>query len=149
MPAGVAGPGASAPRPLPLFEAPRAAAWLAPYWEGLAHHELRLPQCSECGRWEWYPVASGPACPGGHYAWRAISPGATVFTFARVARPLLGGVTDPYLTGLVTPDDAPEVRIAALLTEEGREVRIGARARLAFSGEAEASFPYFIVGDGI
>ena len=145
MPAG-ASPTLGAPRP--LFEAPRAAPWLAPYWEGLARHELRLPQCSACGRWAWYPIASGPGCPGGQYVWRAISPGATVFTFARVARPLLASVTDPYLTGLVTPDDAPEVRIAARLIEDRGGVRIGARARLAFSGEAEASFPYFIVGDG-
>jgi uncharacterized protein len=135
----------SAPRP--LFDAPRAAPWLAPYWEGLARHELRLPQCSVCKRWEWYPLAGGPACPGGEHVWRAVSPGATVFTFTRVARPLLAGVTGPYLTGLVTPDDAPKVRIAARLVEHGGAARIGARARLAFSGEGEAAFPYFVVGD--
>jgi uncharacterized OB-fold protein len=133
--------------PRPLFEAPRSAPWLTPYWEGLARRELRLPQCSVCGRWEWYPLESGPGCPGGRYVWRALGPDATVFTFTRVARPLLPGVSEPYITGLVVADDAPDVRIAARLAGDPDVIRIGARARLAFSGEGEDTFPYFIVED--
>jgi uncharacterized OB-fold protein len=135
----------SAPRP--LFDAPRAAPWLAPYWEGLARHELRLPQCSACGRWEWYPLESGPACEGARYVWRAVSPDATIFTFTRVVRPLLPDVTEPYLTGLVVLDDAPQVRIAAQLAGDAENLRIGARARLAFSGDGDSAFPYFVVED--
>lgn len=134
--------------PRPLFEAPRAAAWLAPYWEGLARHELRLPRCSVCGRWQWYPVAAGPACKGAEYHWQAIDPLVTVFTYSRVARPLLPSIAEPYATGLVVSDTAPGCRIAARLVGAPDDIRIGARARLRFSGEGDRSFPYFVVEGG-
>ena len=129
--------------PRPLCEASRRAAWLQAYWDGLAQGELRLPACSACGRWAWPASAGGPDCPGARYDWRAIGPEATVFTFTHVARPLLADVTEPYVTGLVVPDEAPEVRIPARLLARWAPIRIGGRVRLAFSGEGEASFPYF------
>ncbi|NML90630.1 hypothetical protein HHL26_16395 [Sphingobium sp. TB-6] len=129
--------------PGPLFEAPRQAPWLAPYWEGLGVGELRLPRCSVCGRWEWYPVESGPACPDGHYVWEAVGPLATVFTCTRVDRPLLPGITQSYMTGLIVTDRAPDCRIAALFDESAGPVSIGARVRLSISGAGESAFPYF------
>lgn len=129
----------------PLFTPPRAAPQLAPYWEGIARHELRLPRCSACGRREWYPSAAGPGCAGAAYEWRPVSAGATVFTFTRVERPLLPGVTEPYVVGLVCPDDAPECRIVTRLEATPGELRIGARARLAFAGSGEESIPYYVV----
>lgn len=129
----------------PLFLPPRTAPQLAPYWQGLAKHELRLPRCSVCGEWEWYPSAAGPSCQGGHYDWRAVSGGATVFTFTEVERPLLPSVREPYVVGLVCPDDAPDCRIAARL--EG-PVAIGAPCQLKFSGSGAESFPYYVVEGG-
>lgn len=126
----------------PLFVSPRVADALGPYWQGLDRQELRLPRCSACGRWEWYPSASGPSCEGARFIWQAISPAATVFTFTRVHRPLLSGVTEPYVTGLVAPDDAPEVRLPARL-EDAPELKIGARVRLDFLQADDVSFPYF------
>jgi len=131
----------------PLFVSPHLADWLGPYWEGLARHELRLPRCSVCGRWEWYPSASAPACEGGQYVWQAISPSATVFAFTRVHKALLPGLAEPYATGLVSPDDAPELRIPARL-EDAPGLGIGARVRLAFADAGKASFPYFRLEDG-
>lgn len=126
----------------PLFLPPRTVPQLAPYWEGIAKHELRLPRCSVCGQWEWYPSAAGPSCPGGHYDWQAVSTSGTVFTFTDVERPLLPSVREPYVVGLVCPDDAPNCRIAARL--EGPVV-IGARCALKFSGSGAESFAYYVV----
>lgn len=128
-----------------LCSPPRSAPQLGPYWEGIARHALLLPRCSACGRWEWYPSPGGPACPGGRYDWRPISAGATVFTFTRVERPLLPSTTEPYVVGLVCPDDAPDCRIVTRLESAPGELRIGARARLEFAGDGERSFPYYIV----
>lgn len=133
--------------PRALFNAPRQAPWLAPYWAGLRVGELRLPRCSSCGRWEWYPIEAGPGCPGASYVWEAVGPRATIFTFTRVDRPLLPDVTEPYITGLVVTDQAPDCRIAALFDESGGTITIGARVRLHFSGEGEAAFPYFKLED--
>lgn len=126
----------------PLSSAPRTAPQMAAYWEGVAKHELRLPRCSVCYAWEWYPSAAGPACRDGHYEWEVISSGATVFTFTDVKRPLLPAVTDSYIVGLICPDDAPNCRIPSRI--EGPVV-IGAHARLAFSGSGDNSFPYYII----
>ena len=131
--------------PQPLVPPRREAPWLEPYWEGLRVQELRLPRCSVCGQWEWYPLASGPACPDSFYQWQAVSPGATVFTFTRVERPLLRAVAGPYVVGLVSPDDAPQCRIVTQLMAVAGTLAIGARARLAFAATGDSFFPYYLV----
>lgn len=132
--------------PWPLVDPPRAAAWLAPYWEGLAARELRLPRCPLCGAWDWYPTATTSSCHRAPLQWQAIAPGAEVFTFTRVERPLLSGVDEPYDVGLICPDDAPCCRIATrLVAADGGAIAIGRRARLAFSGAGATVFPYYIV----
>lgn len=133
--------------PRALFDAPSSAPWLDPYRAGLAQGELRLPRCSACGRWEWYPVESGPGCAGARYIWENVGPAATVFTLTRVQRPLLPGVTEPYLTGLVVTDKAPNCRIAALLDESAGPVGIGSRVTLAIDGEGPEAFPFFVLED--
>lgn len=131
--------------PVPLVKPPYAAPWLAPYWEGLRNHELRLPRCSVCSRWEWYPVADQPACSGGHYIWEVMGDEATLFTFTHVERPLLPDVMQPYWVGLVIFNKAPLCRIPSLLDPGQGIIRIGARLRLAFAGEGDKAFPYFKV----
>jgi uncharacterized OB-fold protein len=129
--------------PRALFDAPGAAPWLAPYWEGLAARELRLPRCSVCGKWAWYPTGGEPACAGAHYVWEPVGPTATVFTYTRVERPLLPDMAEPYVTGLIVTEEAPECRIAALFDESAGSVSIGARVRLSISHAGERPFPYF------
>lgn len=131
--------------PRPLFDAPRQAGWLAPYWEGLRNHELRLPRCSNCGRWQWYPRSGGPDCRDATFVWEKLNPLGTVFTITRVNRPLLPEISEPYLTGLVIMDDAPSCRIPARFDFSRGDMVIGDRVRLAFSGTGEASYPYFVM----
>jgi uncharacterized OB-fold protein len=131
--------------PIELFDPPRTAPWLAPYFAGLAARELRLPRCSACGAWEWYPRAAGPVCAGAKYKWIRIGAGASVFTFSVVERAFLPGVNQPYVVGLVCPDDAPSVRIVAQLVSSSESFSIGARARLAFFETSGGALPYYIV----
>lgn len=130
----------------PVFFPPRLTTGLEPYWQGLERRELRLPRCSVCGRWAWYPAAGGPSCQGGRYIWQALSPGAVVFTLTRVHRPLLAGVTEPYVTGLVIPDDAPGVRLATRF-DDAPDLAIGARVRLDFFEAEGVTFPFFRLED--
>ena len=133
--------------PAALFRAPREAPWIAPDWEGIARRELRLPRCSACGAWRWYPLAAGPGCAGAHYVWETVSGRAELFTWTRVERPLLPGISQPYLTGLVRPLEAPTVRIAARLDCAGEPV-IGSPTRIAFAEAEDGPVPYFIVENG-
>lgn len=129
--------------PRPLLAPQHATPWLQPYREGLCMHELRLPRCSECGAWDWYPLAFTSNCHHADLLWQALTPGAEIYTFTHVERPLLAGVTRPYTVGLVVPDDAPSVRIAARLVGSVGSIEVGARARLAFSGLGDSAFPYY------
>jgi len=133
------------PTPVQLFDPPRTAPWLALYFEGLSRLELRLPRCSVCGGWEWYPRASGPTCAGAHYQWIRIGDGASVFTYCRVERAFLPDVKEPYVVGLVCPDDAPSVRIVTQLVSASDTFSIGARARLSFFDTAGGPLPFYIV----
>lgn len=128
-----------------LFHAPPAAPWLEPFRAALAAGELRLPRCSACGKWQWYPIETGPACLGATYVWREVGPTATVFSLTRVVRPLLPDVESPYLTGLVVTDEAPSCRIPALLDETGGPVTIGSRVRLVAPGDGDDPLPCFML----
>ena len=72
---------------------------------------------------------------------------ATVFTLTRVQRPLLPDVTEPYLTGLVVTERAPNCRIAALLDQSAGPIGIGSRVTLRIDGEGPDAFPYFVLED--
>lgn len=124
----------------------RKAPWLEPYWQGVECGELRLPRCSSCQRWQWYPLDSGACCPGGSLEWVAIAPEGTLFTYTEVQRPLLPGVSKPYVTGLVVPDEAPECRIATqVISRTAGDLRIGARMRFAVSPSDDGPVPFFYV----
>ncbi|NYH95499.1 hypothetical protein [Novosphingobium marinum] len=60
----------------------------------------------------------------------------------RVERPLLESVREPYSTGLVVTEDAPECRIAAFFDESAGAVAIGDTVRLHVT-YGEQPFPYF------
>ncbi len=126
----------------PLYGAP----WLQPYWEGVRRGELCLPRCSGCHVWQWYPLESGPCCRDAYFEWLTISPWGTVFTFTEVRKPLLPGVTTPYITGLVIPDDAPRCRIATrLVAASDARIQIDSRARFAVVNSDEGEIPYFLI----
>jgi len=126
-----------------LFAPPRTAPWLKGYRDGIAAGELRLPRCSACGRWEWYPRESGPACAGADYVWETVGPVATVFTITRVERPLLSDVDQPYEVGLVVTVEAPRCRIAARFDTSAGPVSIGDRVRFHVIGKGDDAFVVF------
>ncbi len=97
----------TAPLPDPDF-APAAG-----FWDGAAAGELRIPRCSACGTWIWYPRATCPACSGTAIAWTATSGHGTLFSFAVVRRALWEPYAPfvPYATGLVALAEDPAVRI--------------------------------------
>ena len=126
-----------------LFEAPPTEL-AAPFWEGIARRELRLPRCSECGQFQWYPDSTGPDCPGAEYEWTVVGTAATVYTMTKVHRWFLPAAvpeaadSPPFVVGVVELDDAPGVRLVAQLADEAG-LAIGARVAARFDS----------VGDGL
>ena len=105
-----------------------------PFWDALAHGELKLPACSQCGAWQWYPYEFIPCHPAAHHEWKSVPQTGTVFTFTTVHRGFLPNARPgaaPYVSALVELDGVVGPRLATVLVNLGdREPRIGMRVRL-------------------
>jgi uncharacterized OB-fold protein len=105
----------------------------APFWEGLRHDELRLPQCRSCGRHVWYPRALCPHCGSVDVGWVAHEGRGVVHAFCiqhQTAMAHLRPLT-PFVTALV--ELGPDVRMMGLLLDvepSPDAVRCGARVRV-------------------
>jgi len=74
---------------------------------------LRLPRCTACTTWNWYPLSACKACGGLDFAWTEVERHATLHSWTRVHRRFTArAIATPYLVGLVELVQAPAVRIA-------------------------------------
>ncbi len=128
----------------PAF-APPDHEFTRPFWEGVAAGELRLPRCSACSAWQWYPMPGVDHCPGAALEWTPVGPHGSVFTFTIIRRPFLPGATEtdvPLTSVMVELDDAPGVRLVSRLVD-GVEPSIGMRVTAEFThagGVADVRF---------
>src|SRR5438874_7524274 len=91
---------------LPHYEPPIDDEITSPFWAAVQEGELKLPKCTVCGRWQWYPDATGTDCPGGELRWEPVPTTGTVHTYTCVRRAFLpGGQNDvPYTVAFVELD---------------------------------------------
>jgi uncharacterized OB-fold protein len=129
---------------LPVFEVPPTITIGQPFWEAVEREELRLPRCSACQRWHWYPDSVGPCCPGAHYEWQPVAGTGTVHTFTRIRRSFLPGESAaPFTVGLVELDGVDGVRLVSNL-DESEEWQIGDRVRVDFRSLDQRRHPVFV-----
>ena len=97
------------------------------YWEALAEEYLELPQCVDCGRWQWPAVWRCGKCGSWKHRWRAVSLTGTIFTWTRTWHKFGGteGIDKPFVTVLVSLAEAP-IRLLGLLEGSEEGVKIGA-----------------------
>lgn len=107
----------SRPRPVPSLES-------APFWEGLAQHELRLRWCTGCRRFAHPRVLRCPRC-GDEVAWRAVSGRATLASWTVVHRPFAPGFQPPYVVAQVAPDEQPDVLLDTALDAAPDDLALG------------------------
>ena len=123
-----------------------------PFWEALDRGEFRLPACSVCGGWQWYPYDFVRCHDDARLEWRPAPTTGTVFTWTRVLRSFLPGAKPehtPYVAALVELDGAPGVRLATCLVNlDGREPEIGMRVRLHAVKRSTYTAPAFEPADG-
>lgn len=127
----------------PRFDSPL----LRPFWSALDEGELRLPACSVCGRWQWYPYAYVKCHSDAVLEWKTVPTTGTVFTHTTVRRSLMPdgdqSVT-PYVSALVEIDGVEGPRLATLLVNlGGREPAIGMRVRFALQQGVRNRIPAF------
>ncbi|HEY8171909.1 MAG TPA: OB-fold domain-containing protein [Dehalococcoidia bacterium] len=80
-----------------------------PFWEGCKRHELRLPYCTHCERFFFYPRKFCPRCFSWDIEWRTCSGRGTLYTFAIQYRPQMMGFTPPYVTAIVQLEEGPRL----------------------------------------
>jgi uncharacterized OB-fold protein len=119
--------------PVPHY-APLDNALTRPFWDGVGAGELRLPRCSACGRYQWYPLPVLEHGDGGYFEWVPVAPSGTVFTHTTVRRPFLPGASKddvPYTVVFVELDGVPGVRFVGRL-RDGDQPAIGQRVTAEF-----------------
>jgi uncharacterized protein len=128
---------------LPHFSATTEITFAQPFWDAIAQHELRIPRCSVCGEWQWYPDDMGTCCAEGSLAWTVVSGTGTVHTMTVVRRAFLpnGGADVPFTIVFVDLDDAPGVRLVGNTTDP--DVEIGSRVFAVFEHLGDRTHPVF------
>jgi uncharacterized OB-fold protein len=109
----------------------------APLWEGLARHEFHVPQCDDCGAWNWVPYPACRNCLSENLSWKRLSGAGTLFSYTIIHR----GVGDfqkdvPYVTALVqmdTPGGSREVIVLGNVDGVAHDkLKIGMPLKMAF-----------------
>jgi uncharacterized OB-fold protein len=118
---------------LPLFDPPAENDVARPFWDAIAEHELRLPRCSSCGRFQWYPDETGPDCDCATYDWVSVPTSGVLHTLTRVYRSFLPNVQSglPFVVGFVELDGVDGARLVATL-DDSHPLTIGDRVEAAF-----------------
>jgi uncharacterized protein len=99
----------------------------APFWEGLAAGDLRLPRCGQCQLFVWPAQWTCPACPDQNLdTWVTVEPAGVVYAWTRTWHPFSPEFVDhlPYTVVLVEIDGTNGRRLLGILADEP-PVRIG------------------------
>jgi uncharacterized protein len=92
----------------------------AEYWAGAARGELRLPACTACGRFRWYPEEvcrhCGERVP---VSWTTVSGQGTLFSWVVVTHAFLRPFAPkvPFVSALVAVDEDPAVRLPTQIVD--------------------------------
>lgn len=120
----------------------------AGFWDAASRHELRVQQCTHCGR-QTYPPTTICTCltvPVA-FSWVPVQGGGRVKTWTVVRQAFLPGYAPdvPYVVADVELDEAPGVRVAARLRDvDVDDVRAGMAVDVAFDDVADdIALPYF------
>ncbi|WP_436778278.1 Zn-ribbon domain-containing OB-fold protein [Yinghuangia sp. YIM S09857] len=122
------------------------------FWQAAARGELAVPRCAGCGAHCWYPRRECPGCDGTDLPWTQLAGTATLFSWTVVHHAFLPAYRDelPLVAALVTPDDAPGIRIATRVVDaDPADLRVGQAVEVTFGAlrhpdlGAEVTAPFF------
>jgi uncharacterized protein len=103
-----------------LFPIPHSDSELIkPFWNAAAQGRLEMPQCVDCGAFNWYPGVECRHCRGEKFNWVRLPDTARIFSWTVVKRALHAPykVMAPYVPVLVEFDEAPGVRLVTRLVD--------------------------------
>ncbi len=89
------------------------------YWAGAAAGELRMPRCTACRRFCWYPDGNCRGCGAEQVTWERMTGRAKLFTWVVLEHAFLPqyGRDLPFVSALVALEEAPGVRVPTRIVE--------------------------------
>ena len=120
---------------------------LKPHWEAAHRHEFRLPRCSGCGRFNWYPKATCVECGASDFTWALLSGRGTLFSWAVVHRALFAPFKRllPYVPAIMQIEEDPTVRVVTrVLDVAPAALKIGSPLEVRFE-----DFGYPVMRTGV
>lgn len=125
--------------------APTPTPETAPYWEGTAGGELRIPRCRACGRAYFYPRPGCPHCGSTDVAWFTASGRARLHTYLISHRPAPGFADQvPYAIAVVELDEGPRMMANIVGVDNTPEnLQLDMALEVAFEARGEHQVPVF------
>lgn len=124
---------------------PELSPWNRPFWTGGRDGELRLPQCSSCGRLEHPSQMTCRSCLVDLTTWVPVGGSATVIGVTVNHQAFMHRFDPPpYVIAVVSLDADPEIRLTTNLVDvEMEDVHVGQRVGVQFVEQDDVWFPVF------
>jgi uncharacterized OB-fold protein len=86
------------------------------YWKAAEESRLEITWCPRCNTAVWYPAYHCPSCRSGT-EWQALSGRASLVSWTSVEKPVNAEFQTPYIVALVSPVEAPHIRLVTQLVD--------------------------------
>jgi uncharacterized protein len=116
----------------------------SPYWAAVSEKHLRLPRCTACQRFHFYPRPLCPYCHSASHEWVDGSGKGEVYSFTVVHRAPSPAFSDaaPYVVANIRLEEGVHL-MSTVVGCPPSEVRIGMPVRLIFTAVEESYLPAF------
>lgn len=114
------------------------------FWQGGANGELSIQHCDRCGHWNHPPTEVCPTCLSLELKPRRVSGVGRLETYTVNHQPWWPGLPVPYLIGIVSLPECPEVRLTTnIVGMDPEDARIGMQVRCIFEHQDDVWLPLF------
>ncbi len=114
-----------------------------PYWSGCKEGRLRLQQCDDCERFQFYPRIFCSHCGHRELTWRDVSGRGRIASFTVVQQPLTLAYPSPSIIILVELEEGPRM-MSSLVKADPETVTVGAPVIVDFEEWSDdISMPVF------
>lgn len=117
-----------------------------PFWDFCAQRELRIQQCTDCGRFRHTPQPVCPACRSFAFRWTPVTGDGTVYSYTVVHHATSDALAQavPYNVAVVMLDGAGAVRLVSNIVDAAPgDMRIGMRVQLCWEEAQGRMLPRF------
>lgn len=101
------------------------------FFEGLRSGEIRVRQCTNCGRWQWPPHLLCFECQGSEFEWHQVPTTGEVYSFTVMYRAFDPYHQDKLPYGVVIVALGP-VHVTGRFVGEPEDLHCGMQVELAF-----------------